>query len=111
MHRKASSIPRKGTVRCIYTFTLDSDRARVSKLYSLFHAGKSHERLDQPDPASRTRIEQQKKERGRKGKKREKKREEDGEKEREGRRGEREGGRGKERREEREKNSEEVSVP
>lgn len=46
-----------------YAFTLDSDRARVSKLYSLFHAGKPRERLDQPDPASRTRTEQRKEER------------------------------------------------
>lgn len=53
-------------MRCIYTFTLDSDRARVSKLYSLFHAGKSHERLDQPDLVSRTRTEQRKEERERK---------------------------------------------
>jgi len=40
-----------------YAFTLDSDRARVSKLYSLFHAGKPRERLDQPDPTDRTRTE------------------------------------------------------
>lgn len=48
-----------------YAFTLDSDRARVSKLYSLFHAGKPRERLDQPAPAGRTRTEQRKEERER----------------------------------------------
>lgn len=43
-----------------YAFTLDSDRARVSKLYSLFHAGKPRGRLDQPDPAGRTRTSKEK---------------------------------------------------
>lgn len=65
----------------MYAFTLDSDRARVSKLYSLFHAGKPRGRLDQPDPASRTRTEQRKEERegkrwrGRRVKERKKERE------------------------------------
>lgn len=58
-----------------YAFTLDSDRVRVSKLYSLFHAGKPRERLDQPDPAGRTRTEQRKEERtGKKKRNRERKR-------------------------------------
>lgn len=63
-----------------YAFTLDSDRARVSKLYSLFHAGKPRGRLDQPDPAGRTRTERRKR---KKERKRERKREGGGEIERE----------------------------
>lgn len=55
-------------------FTLDSDRARVSELYSLFHAGKPRERLDQPDPASKTRTELRKEEReGKRERRRERK--------------------------------------
>lgn len=54
MHRKASRAHRERRTGETYAFTLDSDRARVSKLYSLFHAGKPRERWDQSYPAGST---------------------------------------------------------
>lgn len=39
MHRKASrGTPKEGSAGRTYAFTIDNDRARVSKLYSLFRA-------------------------------------------------------------------------